>query len=101
MSSRRPGRRPGPDVVCLLRGPARLRRYPLFLHILTDAGPTALAHRIDGLRAIAGEHPAVAALARDVPLGAAVHEDLEAHAVHTPVWHALTTDTTPRTWTQL
>ncbi|MFD0033796.1 hypothetical protein ACFVJK_37310 [Streptomyces sp. NPDC127172] len=58
-------------------------------------------HRIDDLRAIAGEHPAIAALARDVPLGAAVLEDLEAHAVHTPVWHALTTDTTPRTRTQL
>ncbi|MGW6159660.1 hypothetical protein ACWFRM_42220 [Streptomyces sp. NPDC055144] len=101
MSSRRPGRRPGPDVGCPLGGPARLRWYPLSLHILTGADPTALAHRIDDVRAMAREHPTVAALARDVPLGAAVHEDLEAHAVHTPAWHALTTDTTPRTWTQL
>ncbi|UDL96817.1 hypothetical protein [Streptomyces longhuiensis] len=50
---------------------------------------------------MAGEHPALAALAREVPVGAAVLEDLEAHGVHAPVWHALTTDATPRTWTQL
>ncbi|GAA1264435.1 MULTISPECIES: hypothetical protein [Streptomyces] len=51
---------------------------------------------------MAREHPAVASLAREVPLGAAaVLEDLEDRRVHVPVWHALTADTTPRPWTPL
>ncbi|MFE2991471.1 replication-relaxation family protein [Streptomyces sp. NPDC059262] len=87
-----------------LGGPAWLRWYPAFpriLFILTGAGPTALGNRIDDLRAMVREHPTVAALARDVPLGAAVLEDIETLGVDAPVWHCLRGSQGQRPWTHL
>ncbi|UDL96816.1 replication-relaxation family protein [Streptomyces longhuiensis] len=87
-----------------LGGPAWLRWYPAFpriLFILTGAGPTALGNRIDDLRAMVREHPTVAALARDVPLGAAVLEDIETLGVDAPVWHCLRSGEELRPWTEL
>ncbi|MFD7781464.1 hypothetical protein ACFV4Y_46315, partial [Streptomyces sp. NPDC059753] len=87
-----------------LGGPAWLRWYPAFpriLFILTGAGPTALNNRIDDLRAMVREHPTVAALARDVPLGAAVLEDIETLGVDAPVWHCLRGGEGQQPWTQL
>ncbi|MGW2936345.1 replication-relaxation family protein [Streptomyces sp. NPDC001156] len=73
-------------------GAAWLRWYPLFprvLFILTGASRPALAHRISDLQAMAAQHPLVAALARDVPLGAAILEDLEHHGPAADVWTPL------------
>lgn len=95
MSSRRPGRHPGPGAGCWVLGAGRTGAAALvpalFLRILTGANPTASTTCTPW----PVNTPAVAALARHVPLGAAVLEDLEAHGVDAPVWHALTTDTTP------
>ncbi|GAA2349580.1 replication-relaxation family protein [Streptomyces kunmingensis] len=87
-----------------LGGPAWLRWYPAFpriLFILTGAGPTALANRIDDLKAMVSEHPTVAALARTVPIGAAVLEDIETLGVDAPVWHCLRGHDGARPWTDL
>ncbi|MFC4955633.1 replication-relaxation family protein [Streptomyces mauvecolor] len=84
--------------------PAWQRWYPVFpriLFILTGAGPTTLGHRIDDLQAMAGEHPAVAELARKVPLGAAVLDDLEQHGPTGPVWTPLNGQGERRSWTEL
>ncbi|WP_438307034.1 replication-relaxation family protein (plasmid) [Streptomyces sp. HUAS TT11] len=73
-------------------GAAWLRWYPVFprvLFVLTGASPYVLHHRISDLQAMAAQHPLVAALARDVPLGAAVLEDLEAHGPSADVWTPL------------
>jgi hypothetical protein len=88
----------------VLGGPAWLRWYPAFpriLFILTGAGPTALSHRIDDLQAMVREHPTVAALARDVPIGAAILEDIETLGVDAPVWHCLRGGEGLRPWTEL
>ncbi|NEB78975.1 hypothetical protein G3I40_27700 [Streptomyces sp. SID14478] len=87
-----------------LGGPAWLRWYPAFprvLFILTGAGPTALAHRIEDLATMVREHPTVAALARTIPIGAAVLEDIETLGVDAPVWHCLRTPGATRPWTEL
>jgi hypothetical protein len=42
-----------------------------------------------GYRQGQAQHPLVAALARDVPLGAAILEDLEAHGPAADVWTPL------------
>jgi hypothetical protein len=73
-------------------GAAWLRWYPLFprvLFILTGASRPVLTHRISDLQAMAAQHPLVAALARDVPLGAATLEDLEYHGPTADVWTPL------------
>lgn len=86
-----PGRqraRPRPGT-----GAAWLRWYPVFprvLFVLTGASPHTLANRISDLQAMVAQHPLVAALARDVPLGAAVLDDLETHGPTAPVWAPLT-----------
>ncbi|MCC3655855.1 replication-relaxation family protein [Streptomyces sp. S07_1.15] len=85
-------------------GPAWQRWYPVFprvLFVLTGAGPTALANRTASLRAMAAEHPLVASMARRVPLGAAVLEDLEAHGPRAAVWQPLDGRTAPCSWTDL
>ncbi|WAZ27366.1 hypothetical protein STRCI_008588 [Streptomyces cinnabarinus] len=46
------------------------------------------------------QHPLVAALARDVPLAAAVLEDIEEHGPSAPVWTPLTGGP-PCPWTEL
>ncbi|WP_369228803.1 replication-relaxation family protein [Streptomyces sp. R21] len=70
-----------------------LRWYPVFprvLFVLTGASRYVLDHRISDLQAMVAQHPLVAALARDVPLGAAVLDDLEAQGPRGPVWAPLT-----------
>ncbi|MEU9736477.1 replication-relaxation family protein [Streptomyces sp. NPDC048002] len=84
-------------------GPAWLRRYPVFprvLFILTGASRTRLENRISDLQAMTAQHPLVAALAQEVPLGAAVLEDLEQHGPTQPVWTPLTGGT-PQAWSEL
>lgn len=80
-----------------------LRWYPVFprvLIVLTGASLSVLARRIADLQAMAAQHPHVAALARDVPLGAGVLEDLEAHTPTGDVWVPLTGGER-RPWTEL
>ncbi|MFE1437130.1 replication-relaxation family protein [Streptomyces sp. NPDC058739] len=73
-------------------GPGWLRRYPVYpriLFILTGAPTRTLNNRIHDLQAMTREHPHVAALAREVPLGAAVLEDLETHSPRADIWTPL------------
>ncbi|MGA5454537.1 replication-relaxation family protein [Streptomyces umbrinus] len=69
-------------------GPAWLKWYPAFprlLFVLTGASRSRLGNRIRDLQAMVAQHPLVAALAREVPLGAAVLEDIEQHGPSRPV----------------
>ncbi|MER5913017.1 replication-relaxation family protein [Streptomyces sp. NPDC001982] len=73
-------------------GPGWLRWYPVFprvLFVLTGASRQTMDNRISDLKAMAAQHPLVAALARDVPLGAATLEDLEHHGPTADVWTPL------------
>lgn len=73
-------------------GAAWLRWYPVYpriLFILTGASPTTLTHRINDLRDMTAQHPLVAALARNVPLGAATLDDLETAGPSQNVWVCL------------
>ncbi|CCK24410.1 hypothetical protein BN159_8474 [Streptomyces davaonensis JCM 4913] len=84
-------------------GPAWLRWYPLFpriLFILTAASRPRLEGRISDLQAMAAQHPLAATLANEVPLAAAILEDLEQHSPTAPVWTPLTGGN-PRAWTEL
>ncbi|GGQ97944.1 replication-relaxation family protein [Streptomyces asoensis] len=86
-----------------LAGPAWLRWYPVFprvLFVLTGASRTVLSHRISDLQAMTAQHPLVNALARQVPLGAAVLDDLELRGPSSRVWTPLLGGT-PRPWTEL
>ena len=68
-------------------GPAWLRWYPVFpriLFVVTGASRARLGGRISDLQAMVAHHPLVAALAREVQLGAAVLEDIEKHAPSGP-----------------
>ncbi|MFD7708602.1 replication-relaxation family protein [Streptomyces sp. NPDC059786] len=83
-------------------GPAWLRWYPVFprvLFVLTGAPRTRLANRISDLQAMVAQHPLVAAFAREVPLGAAVLEDIEQGPAR-DVWRPLTSGAN-RPWTDL
>ncbi|OIJ64993.1 replication-relaxation family protein [Streptomyces mangrovisoli] len=83
--------------------PAWSRGYSLFpavLFVLTGAGRPELAHRIEDLQATAAEHPDISGLAEEVPLGAAVLEDLEEHGPSAAIWTPLTGGG-PRPWTHL
>lgn len=87
----------------LSTGPTWLRWYPVFprlLFVLTGASRTRLENRISDLQAMVARHPLVAALARDVPLGAVVLEDNEEHGPSGSVWVPLTGGK-PRPWTDL
>ncbi|MEY2248449.1 replication-relaxation family protein [Streptomyces sp. BF23-18] len=82
-------------------GPLWQRWYPLYpriLFILTGASPQRLAHRIEDLQDMTAQHPHVAALAREVPLGAATLDDLEAHSPSAAVWIPLAGSPDPRPW---
>ncbi|WP_042422289.1 replication-relaxation family protein [Streptacidiphilus anmyonensis] len=85
--------------------PTWMRHYPVFprvLFVLTDASPTTLENRIHDLRAMAAGNPLALRLARKVPLGAAVLEDLEEQGPSAPVWTPLAgDDTAPRGWSEL
>lgn len=84
-------------------GATWLRWYPVFprvLFILTGASRARLKNRINDLQAMAAQHPLVAILAREVPLGAAILEDIEQLGPTAAVWVPLT-GATPRPWTDL
>ncbi|MCX4462502.1 replication-relaxation family protein [Streptomyces sp. NBC_01728] len=84
-------------------GPAWLRWYPVFprvLFVLTGASRSRLENRMSDLQAMVAQHPLVAALAREVRLGAAVLEDIEQHGPAQAVWVPLTGGK-PRPWTDL
>ncbi|MFF4361041.1 replication-relaxation family protein [Streptomyces sp. NPDC001604] len=84
-------------------GPGWLRWYPVFprvLFVLTGAGRQAMNNRISDLRAMAAHHPLVADLAREVPMGAAVLEDLDKYGPTSDVWVPLAGDKS-RAWTEL
>ncbi|MGQ4434334.1 replication-relaxation family protein [Streptomyces sp. SAS_260] len=84
-------------------GPVWLRWYPVFprvLFVLTGASRYVLGNRISDLKAMVAEHPLVGTLARQVPMGAAVLEDLEEHRPTGGVWAPLTGGE-PRPWTDL
>ncbi|HET6856133.1 MAG TPA: replication-relaxation family protein [Streptomyces sp.] len=84
-------------------GPIWLRWYPLFprvLVVLTGASRTRLDDRISDLQAMVAQHPLVAALAREVPLAAAVLEEIEQLGPSGPVWVPLGGGE-PRPWTGL
>jgi len=68
------------------------RSYPVFprlLFVLTGAGQHALTQRIADLQTMVRQHPLVKRFATEVPLGAAVLEDLEQHGASAAVWTAL------------
>ena len=84
-------------------GPTWLRWYPVFprvLFVLTGASRGRLSDRISDLQAMVAQHPLVAALAREVQLGAGVLEDIEDHGPSEDVWVPLTGGD-PRPWTAL
>ncbi|GGX56213.1 replication-relaxation family protein [Streptomyces chartreusis] len=93
--------RPRPAVPA--PGPTWLRWYPVYpriLFVLTAASLQVLAGRISDLKAMTAQHPLVAAMARQVPLGAAVLEDLEEKGPTADVWEPLTGGER-RPWTEL
>ncbi|MET8411871.1 replication-relaxation family protein [Streptomyces sp. NPDC005195] len=80
-----------------------LRWYPLFprvLFVLTGASRYVLNNRISDLQAMVTQHPLVGTLARQVPLGAAVLDDLELQGPTGDVWVPLAGGG-PRPWTEL
>jgi hypothetical protein len=84
-------------------GPTWLRWYPVFprvLFVLTGASRGRLNDRISDLQAMVAQHPLVAALAREVQLGAGVLEDIEEHGPSEAVWVPLAGGE-PRPWTAL
>ncbi|MFF2217403.1 replication-relaxation family protein [Streptomyces antibioticus] len=84
-------------------GPGWLRWYPAFpriLFVLTGASRQTLDNRISDLKAMTAHHPLVADLGTNVPLAAAVLNDLDKHGPTHDVWTPLTGGT-PRPWTQL
>jgi hypothetical protein len=85
------------------RGPGWLRWYPAFprvLFVLTGAGRRAMDNRISDLKSMVTHHPLVAEMACDVPLGAAVLEDIEEHGATGQAWVPLSGgETCP--WTEL
>ncbi|MEV5989323.1 replication-relaxation family protein [Streptomyces sp. NPDC052051] len=80
-----------------------LRWYPVFprvLFVLTGGSRYVLNNRISDLQAMVSQHPLVAALSREVPLGAVVLEDLEEKGATGSVWVPLA-DRGRRSWTEL
>jgi DNA-binding MarR family transcriptional regulator len=84
-------------------GAVWLRWYPVFprvLFVLTGASRYVLGNRISDLQAMVAQHPLVGTLARQVPLGAAVLDDLELQGPTGDVWVPLAGGG-PRPWTEL
>ncbi|MFJ4648184.1 replication-relaxation family protein [Streptomyces bobili] len=84
-------------------GPSWLRWYPVFprvLFVLTGASRNRLESRMSDLQSMVAQHPLVAGLAREVPLGAAVLENLEEQGPSQAVWIPLAGGK-PRPWTDL
>lgn len=76
-------------------------RFPRVLFILTGAARPTLAKRIEDLRRMTADHDLVTRFASQVPLGAAILEDLETHGPRAEVWTPLSGTEEPRSWTQL
>ncbi|MEV6057665.1 replication-relaxation family protein [Streptomyces sp. NPDC052107] len=84
-------------------GAVWLRWYPVFprvLFVLTGASRYVLSHRINDLQAMTAEHPLVGTLARQVPMGAAILDDLEDRGPTDDVWAPLAGGAS-KPWTQL
>ncbi|MBL1109403.1 replication-relaxation family protein [Streptomyces sp. 5-8] len=84
-------------------GAVWLRWYPVFprvLFVLTGGSRYVLGNRISDLQAMVAEHPLVGTLARQVPMGAAVLDDLEDRGPASDVWVPLTGGDS-RPWTEL
>ncbi|MFF1602479.1 replication-relaxation family protein [Streptomyces mirabilis] len=84
-------------------GAVWLRWYPVFprlLFVLTGASRYVLGNRISDLQAMVAQHPLVGTLARQVPLGAAVLDDLELRGPIGEVWVPLAGGER-RPWTDL
>jgi hypothetical protein len=84
-------------------GAVWLRWYPVFprvLFVLTGASRYVLGNRISDLQAMVAQHPLVGTFARQVPLGAAVLDDLELQGPTGDVWAPLAGGE-PRPWTEL
>ncbi|WP_455357104.1 replication-relaxation family protein [Streptomyces sp. SYSU K217416] len=84
-------------------GAVWLRWYPVFprvLFVLTGASRYVLDNRISDLQAMVAQHPLVGTLARQVPLGAAVLEDLERQGPTGNLWVPLVGGES-RPWTEL
>jgi DNA-binding HxlR family transcriptional regulator len=84
-------------------GAVWLRWYPVFprvLFVLTGASRYVLNNRIGDLEAMVARHPLVRALAREVPLGAVVLEDLEEQGPAADMWVPLAGGER-RAWTEL
>ncbi|MEU3734558.1 replication-relaxation family protein [Streptomyces sp. NPDC033538] len=87
----------------VLPGLAWLRWYlvfPRILFVLTGASRQTLDNRISDLQAMAAQYPLVATMARTVPFGAAVLEDLETESPTGTVWSPLAGGAA-RPWTEL
>ncbi|MFE5841967.1 replication-relaxation family protein [Streptomyces niveus] len=95
------GRRRGHQAVTVESWQRWYPAFPRILFILTSAPPRTLNNRIQDLRAMVREHPAVAALGGDVALGAAILEDLEEQGPSGPVWVPLAADGPSRSWMDL
>lgn len=76
-------------------------RFPRVLFVLSNAGARAQAQRIADLQAMVRQHPLVASLAGEVPLGVGVLEDLEELGASAPVWTPLTGSGERRNWMDL
>ncbi|GHB74400.1 hypothetical protein GCM10010377_76040 [Streptomyces viridiviolaceus] len=86
-----------------LSGPSWLRWYPVYpriLFVLTGGSRQVMDHRTSDLQAMVAQHPLVATMARTVPLGAAVLDDIETHGPTGDVWVPLRGGE-PRSWTEL
>ncbi|MEU8907864.1 replication-relaxation family protein [Streptomyces mirabilis] len=84
-------------------GAVWLRWYPVFprvLFVLTGASRYVLGNRISDLQAMVAQHPLVGTLARQVPLGASVLDDLELRGPTGEVWVPLAGGER-RPWTEL
>ncbi|MFD7283831.1 hypothetical protein ACFV80_44315, partial [Streptomyces sp. NPDC059862] len=74
--------------------------FPRVLFVLTGASRYVLDNRINDLQAMVTQHPLVATLARQVPLGASVLDDLELQGPTGDVWVPLAGGTR-QPWTEL
>ncbi|MGW0778427.1 replication-relaxation family protein [Streptomyces sp. NPDC002835] len=76
-------------------------RFPRILFVLTGAARPSLGRRIEDLRAMVTGHALVASMASEVPLGAAILDDLEASGPSAAVWSPLAGTGQPCSWMEL
>lgn len=95
------GRRTAVDVAGLHSWQRTYPVFPRILFVLTGVGRQGLLHRVADLRAMVCEHPLTDQLAAEVPLGAAVLEELEEHGPSAPVWWPLGNESNRCSWMEL